>query len=63
MTFNDVDGLEIRDVDFVNVERILFDHEPTSTGGATDVYLHDNTGDPGGMGYLQLRARKDDPAR
>ena len=33
---------------------MLFDHEPTSTGGATNVYIHDNTGDTGGMGYMNL---------
>jgi len=61
VTFNDVNGLEIRNVDFVNVQRMLFDHEPTRSGGATNVYIHDNTGNTGGLGYMQLRAGSTTP--
>jgi hypothetical protein len=33
---------------------MLFDHEPDSLGGATDVYIHDNVGNSGGLGYMNL---------
>lgn len=55
ITLNAVDGLEVRGVEFRNVQRMLFDHEPDRRGGATDVWIHDNTGNTGGLGYLNLR--------
>lgn len=55
ITFNAVDGLEIRYVAFHNVQRMLFDHEPDRLGGATAISIHDNTGDTGGLGFLNLR--------
>ncbi len=55
ITLNAVDTLEIRGVEFRNVQRMLFDHEPDARGGTTNVYIHDNFGDSGGLGYMNLR--------
>lgn len=55
ITLNAVRGLEVRGVEFRNVQRMLFDHEPDLRGGATDVSIHDNVGGTGGLGYLNLR--------
>lgn len=55
ITLNAVRGLEVRGVEFRNVQRMLFDHEPDLRGGATDVSIHDNVGGTGALGYLNLR--------
>jgi hypothetical protein len=55
VTLNAVRGLEVRGVEFRNVQRMLFDHEPDLRGGATAVSIHDNTGGSGGLGYVNLR--------
>jgi hypothetical protein len=34
---------------------MLFDHEPGPTGGATNVRIHDNVGNSGGLGYMNLQ--------
>ena len=55
ITFNAVDDLEIRNVRFNNVQRVLFDHEPDRLGGATNVQIHDNLGTSGGLGFMNLQ--------
>jgi hypothetical protein len=55
VTMNGVDGLEIAGVEFRNVERILFDHEPMSGGGLTNLNIHDCFGDSAGLGFVSFR--------
>jgi hypothetical protein len=61
VTMNAVDGLEIAGVEFLNIQRVLFDHEPDSQGGATSVFIHDCSGQSGGLGFLSLRPRAATP--
>jgi hypothetical protein len=61
VTMNAVDGLEIANIEFRNVQRVLFDHEPDSLGGATSVFIHDCTGQSGGLGFMSLRPRAGTP--
>jgi hypothetical protein len=58
ITMNGVNGLEIAGVEFHNVERILFDHEPVSGGGLTNVNIHDCFGDSAGLGFVSFRPRQ-----
>jgi hypothetical protein len=55
VTMNAVDALEIANIEFHNIQRVLFDHEPDSLGGATSVFIHDCTGQSGGLAFMSLR--------
>jgi hypothetical protein len=58
ITMNGVDGLEIDGVEFRNVQRMLFDHEPAANGGLSNVDIHDNFGHTGGLGFLNVWPHK-----
>ena len=61
ITLNGVNGLDISGVEFRDVQRELFDHEPGAKGGLMNVDIHDTFGTSGGLGYVNLRALKATP--
>jgi hypothetical protein len=61
VTMNGVDGLEIANVEFRNVQRMLFDHEPGANGGLSNVDIHDNSGHTGGLGFVNFAPLKKTP--
>jgi hypothetical protein len=61
ITMNGVDGLQITGVEFRNVQRVLFDHEPFANGGLTNVNIHNCFGNSGGLGFVNLRPLKITP--
>jgi hypothetical protein len=54
VTINSADGLEISGVEFRDVQRMLFDHEPGRNGALANVDIHDCTGASGNLGYLSV---------
>ncbi len=54
VTVNAVDGLEIAAVEFRDVERVLFDHEPGRNGAMTNVDIHDSWGTSGKLGFMSI---------
>jgi hypothetical protein len=61
ITMNSVAGLEIAGVEFRDVQRMLFDHEPGRNGGLTDLDIHDSWGDSGRLGFVNFRSIESTP--
>lgn len=53
---NGGDNVTLRRNDITNVDRFIFDSEPSATAGWTNLFISGNTGGGGGLGYFQYAA-------
>jgi hypothetical protein len=61
ITMNSVDGLEIAGVEFRDVQRMLFDHEPGRNGSLANVDIHDCRGSSGRLGLVNFHPAPQSP--
>jgi hypothetical protein len=61
ITMNSVDGLEIANVEFRDVQRMLFDHEPGRNGSLAHVDIHDCRGSSGRLGFVNFHPAPQSP--
>jgi hypothetical protein len=54
ITMNAVERLEVTGIEFRDVQRMLFDHEPDRNGALVDVDIHDNSGASGRLGFANF---------